>query len=211
MTTPWSQDLQKVAGSVVVQSGGDVNLGHAVITVSSQERPERGAVTATVAAFYEPRPQAGWTMRSPMRHEGSLLDSRVSIQPAHAYLDLLQSGAVLAPLEYEEREWVRRVIPARLDIKVVNNTADTVTAHQVRLDVARSLNHIRSIPVVQIASAELEPRAKVRIHGPVNFVPNWPSSATLRFRLESPRRAGYLHRSTCGRTSLRSQLAMTIP
>jgi hypothetical protein len=133
MTTPWSQDLQKVAGSVVVQSGGDVNLGHAVITVSSQERPERGAVTATVAAFYEPRPQAGWTMRSPMRHEGSLLDSRVSIQPAHAYLDLLQSGAVLAPLEYEEREWVRRVIPARLDIKVVNNTADTVTAHQVRL------------------------------------------------------------------------------
>jgi len=187
-TKPQSLESREISGSLVVQSGGDVDFGHAVITVNAQTPPEPGIVTATVTAFHRAPPDGGWSMTSPMRHEGSLHGGRLTIRPAHAYLDLVRSGAILEPLPYQERKWVREVITAQLDIKVVNNTADTLTVHQVRLDVARSVDYIQNIPVVQFGKVELAPKNKVYIQRPIDFAPGWPDDVTVRFHLEHPRR-----------------------
>jgi len=188
ITKPQSQESREISGSLVVQSGRDVHFGHAVITVNAQTPPEPGIVTATVTAFHRTPPDGGWSMTSPMRHEGSLHGGRLTIRPAHAYLDLVRSGAILEPLPYQERKWMHEVIPAQLDIKVVNNTAETLTVHQVRLDVARSVDHIQNIPVVQLGDVELAPEGRIYIQGPIDFSSSWPDVVTLRFHLEHPRR-----------------------
>lgn len=159
---------------------------------------EPGTVTAVVAAFHETVPPGGWPMTSPTRYEGSLTAGRLEIRPAHPYLDLVQSGGELTLLGPGEDSWTEDTQAAQLDIKVVNNTHETVVVHQVRLDVARSLPRLHCVPFVQEGEVELRPELYVR--GPIRFGPRWPSSGprgrfsrvTLRFHLEHPNRPGAL-------------------
>lgn len=195
---PQAQELRRVGGSLVIQSGGDVHFGSSSILVSPQPALTRpGVVTAVVTAFHEAPPSGGWPMTSPTRHEGSLTAGRLEIRPVHPYLDLVHSGAELTLMASGGDSW-EHARPAQLDIKVVNNTHETVVVHQVRLNVACSIPHVHCVPFVREGKAELRPQPFVR--GPIAFGPARPSlrvrgqysNITLRFHLEHPTRAGAL-------------------
>ncbi|MBR7835571.1 hypothetical protein KDL01_20015 [Actinospica durhamensis] len=190
---PLSQQLSGTTGSIVVQSGGDVHFGSAQITVNPPPPAAApGTITATVTAFHEDPPRGGWRMADAVRHEGSILGGRLTIRPAHPYLDLMRSGAVLTHLDRREMTGLRRARPAQLDIKLVNNTAETVFAHQVRLDVVRSVDRVQSVPFVRGASVTLVPQPDVG--SPISFLPvqfGLPDF-TLRFHLEAPGRPAAL-------------------
>lgn len=145
-----------------------------------------GTVTATVAVFQENPPRGGWPMNGAVRYEGRLVDGRLLIGPRHPYLDDVKSGAELTPAS-DIRDRLRSSSPAKLDIKMVNNSAETVVTHHVRLEVARSVNRVHVVPFVHAASADLTPW--LSIDGPIGFEPkeqNGITGVTLSFHLEDP-------------------------
>jgi hypothetical protein len=83
-----------------------------------------------------------------------------------------------------------------LDIKVVNNSRQTVIVHQVRLEVARSVEHVQCVPFVHECSVLLGHHYPIQ--GPVDFAPRWPSrlgedtEVTLSFRLMHPEGGGFI-------------------
>jgi hypothetical protein len=159
--------------------------------IAGDERP--ATVTVVMTAARESPPRSGWELSSPARHEGRMLDGRLSIRPAHPYLDLMESGAVLTDLKIRAFSWPWGALPAALDIKMVNNTGATVIAHQVRLDVRRSRDYIRSVPLVGSGGVTLIPDA-MYFDSPIKMFTHWraPGDYVLRFSLEHPSRPGAL-------------------
>jgi hypothetical protein len=168
-----------------VQAGRDAFVAGRDLFNISLPGPS-GKVTATVSAFQESPPRGGWPMNGEVRYEGRLVDGRLLIGPRHPYMDDVSAGAELAPAE-DIRSRLGRSRPAELDLKMVNNTAETVVVHHVRLEVAESDYGAWSAPFVQEATASLTPW--LEIHGPIGFVPYPPkgrSGVTLSFHLEDP-------------------------
>jgi hypothetical protein len=193
------QRLTRVNGALVIQSGGDLHFGSSSITVGPQSAPVGpGDMTAIVTAFHGSPPSRGWTMNSPIRHEGSLASGRLEIRPVHPYLDLVNSGEELTLLKFGRDAWIKNAQAAQLDIKVVNNTNETVVIHQVCLDVAKSISRLESVPFIQEGKVELDPDLEITY--PFVFAGDWPASGmpgqwsvvTLRFHLEHPKRSGPL-------------------
>ncbi|MFJ4671589.1 hypothetical protein [Kitasatospora purpeofusca] len=75
-------------------------------------------------------------------YEASRSSQGLVVRPVNQYLDALRSGDLLRG-SYGEFQW-----PA-LDIKIVNNTSETVLLHEAVLDIRSSVPDRRAVPVLR--------------------------------------------------------------
>lgn len=169
-----------------IQAGRDAYVASRDIVINVPAKP--GVAAAVMTAYQESRPDGGWSMDSPVRHEGTQVGDRLVIGPQHPYLDLVASGADLAP---GFPSW--DTLPPRLDIKIVNNSPETILVYQVDLDIAQSGPCTHSVPVVTWGAVKSGFSA-VEAYGPVKFFPvnladgerAGIAQVTLVFHLEDP-------------------------
>ncbi len=186
-TPAHQQSMHGVTDSIAIQAAGNVTVER----IEHYPLPPQGTITAVVNAYVPDPPELGWTMASPMRHEGSFESGHLTIAPAHPYVDHVRSEGKLTPLTYEESRWERDFLPATLDVKVANNTGRTILLHHVQLDVAWSKPGGTPIPYVW--PINIDPRGRIDVKRLVDLIGDWQNSI-LRFHLELPDRAGALTR-----------------
>ena len=71
------------------------------------------------------------------------------IEPNDPYLDAIRNGDVINPLHYHWSPWQWRFDFPALDVKLVNNTDETIYFHEALFRVARSRLYPTPVPVIR--------------------------------------------------------------
>jgi hypothetical protein len=83
-----------------------------------------------------------------LRYEGCHDGGRLVIKPHDPYLDVLRAGGQLACQHYWHSLWEHTFTWPTLDVKVVNNTAQTIFFDQAQFRVSESRADKRPVPVI---------------------------------------------------------------
>lgn len=87
--------------------------------------------------------------RPGFRYESRAENGRTAITPRDPYLDLLRSGGQLTPLIFSNTPWLRTFKWPALDVKLVNNSDQTLIFHEAILVVRESRLDARPVPVIK--------------------------------------------------------------
>jgi hypothetical protein len=74
-------------------------------------------------------------------------DGRTIVEPRDPYLDLVRQGGELVPQEFWYSPWEGRFTWPELDVKIVNNTSNSLFFHEAVFDVTSSRLDTRPIPL----------------------------------------------------------------
>jgi PKD repeat protein len=76
-------------------------------------------------------------------------NNKISIKPVDKYLTAVYAGKLLKPLHFTYSPWERNFVFPSLDMKLVNNTSETLFLHEAVFQVERSWLDQRPIPIIK--------------------------------------------------------------
>lgn len=171
---PWDVGTRMVVGTA---AGVVIGAVIAVWGASAADKRSQaaGKLMALLSTYVTDSPH------SRLQYEGVRSpDGKLRIWPRDPYLDLVRSGAPLDVQRYGVSLWAHDgFVWPTLDVKIINNSSQTVFFHEARFNVRDSRTDLRPVPIIHWLAGGPYLTLKNLGWGPME-------DCSLRFHLEQP-------------------------